>query len=449
MNSESTNISAYYSKKLYIFFTIVYTVLIQYRNLKSKIMKIPITYSRKEYFSCLKYLIDVLSSLIEEKQKELHNMDNTFGFTYESIIKIINDAFIYSKLITKEDFSRLENFLTHLFENSYFLKDDMLFAYDDFILMNIDEKRYPVNQNDIVEEKRDDHSNNNSSNALVAPQSIKYCIPKSALLEQLERIPNEQYYVLMYGISKYISNSVTDKNIKEFYSLVGKSIMDENKVNDHKIMISNIVERITELKRSLPDLLNTTEASSTLFKINKYNELFNPLDECLTKEINAFNKYVSTLFDDISNLMNVINGNMLLISEYFDMIKDINNNIVPKKWKLYKFNKNSDKYKDMDSWVNQIKHIYDVFNKWIFDGFLNVYDLSIFNDEKLFITLLPIYFQKKLPESKNCSSDKIILSRHLSFLSKNFFEFLASKLLDNLNFFLSKNSENFSNKSFL
>ena len=38
----------------------------------------------------------------------------------------------------------------------------------------------------------------------------------------------------------------------------------------------------------------------------------------------------------------------------------------------------------------------EVFNKWITDGFLNVYDLSIFNDEKLFITLLPIYFQKKI-----------------------------------------------------
>ena len=151
--------------------------------------------------------------------------------------------------------------------------------------MNIDEKRYPVNPNDIVEMKRDDHSNNTSSNALVAPQSTKYCIPKSALLEQLERIPNEQYYVLMYGVSNYMSNSVTDKNIKGFYSLVGRNVVDGNKENNHKIMINNIVERLTELKRSLPDLLNTTEASSTLFKINKYNELFNPLDECLTKEI--------------------------------------------------------------------------------------------------------------------------------------------------------------------
>ena len=418
MNSQNTNISAYYLKKLYVFFTIIYTILIQYSILQSHIMKIPVNFSRKEYFICLEYIEEVLSSLIEEKQKELHNMDNMFGFTYESIIKIINDAFIYAKLITKEDYARIEKLLLHIFENSFFMKDDVLFAYDEFILLNIDEKRYPVNMNEIVNTENDEY--NNSSNALVAQPTVKYCIPKSALLEQLEKIPNEQYYILMYGIAKYMTDNETEKDIKDFFALVGKDkAKNENKENNHKIIINTIIERLTELKRSLPDLLNTTEASSTLFKINKYNELFNPLDECLTKEINAFNKFVSTLFDDISNLMNVINGNMLLISEYLDMIKDINNNIVPKKWKLYKFNKNSDKYKDMDSWLSQIKHIYDIFNKWIFDGFLNVYDLSIFNDEKLFITLLPIYFQKKLPESQACSSDKIILNFKLTKYDSN------------------------------
>ena len=419
MNSENTNISAYYLKKLYIFFTIIYVILIQYYYMKSNIMKIPLNYSRKEYFMCLKFIVDLLSSLIEEKQKELHNLDNIFGFTYESIIKIINDAFIYSKLITNEDYSRVEKFLTNIFENSSFMKDDLLFAYNDFILFNIDEKKYPVNANELVNTGYEENNNhNNSSNALVAQPSIKYCIPKSALLEQLEKISNEQYYSLLYGISKQMTIIETEKVINGFYALVGKNkIEKEIKEEQNKLNLNNIVERLNELKRSLPDLLNTTEASSTLFKINKYNELFNPLDECLTQEINSFNIYLNSIYDEIGNLMNVINGNMLLISEYYDMLKDINDNIVPKKWKLSKFN--SSKCKDMDSWLSQIKYTYDVFNKWIFDGFLYVYDLSIFNNEKLFITLLPIYFQKKIPESKACSSDKIKLNFKLTKYESN------------------------------
>ena len=45
------------------------------------------------------------------------------------------------------------------------------------------------------------------------------------------------------------------------------------------------------------------------------------------------------------------------------------------------------------------------YNNWIYDGFAKVYDLSYFFNDRLFITLLPIYFQKKLPEGK-ASSDK-------------------------------------------
>ena len=76
MNPKNNNISAYYLKKLYVFFTIVYVILIQYSVFKSKIMKITVNFSRKEYFSCLEYIVDIISLLIEEKQKELQNVDN-------------------------------------------------------------------------------------------------------------------------------------------------------------------------------------------------------------------------------------------------------------------------------------------------------------------------------------------------------------------------------------
>ena len=413
MNSQNNNISAYYLKKLYIFFTLIYTVLIQYSILNSKIMKIPVNFSRKEYFACLEYIIEVMSSLIEEKQKELHNIDNIFGMTYESIVKIISDVFIYSKLITKNEYNRVEKLILYLFENSSFMKNETLFSYNEFILMNIEEKNYPVNANELVNKDDSFNQNNSNSNAIAAQSNIKYCIPKSALLERFKKIPNEIYYILIYGVSKYMCDNETEKNAREFYSIFNTEKIEKEKIGNDKININNIIERLTELKRSLPDLLNTTEASTTLFKINKYNELFNPLDECLTNEIKAFNNFLTGLYNDIANLMNVINGNMFLINEYHNMIKDINDNIVPQRWKLSKYN-NTNKCKDMDSWLNQIKINYDTLNKWIFDGFLNVYDLSIFSNEKLFITLLPIYFQKKLGESKQISSDKIKINFKLT-----------------------------------
>ena len=415
MNSQINNICSYYLKKLYIFFTIIYTILIQYSAFKPNLMKIPINYSRKEYFFCLEYIIDIISSLIEEKQKELQNVDNIFGFTYESVIEIITDIFIYSKLITKNEYNFIKRLIIYLFENSGFMKNETLFAYNEFILMNIDEKKYPINSNELI--NNDNTFNNQKS--LFDKLNNKYCIPKSALLKEFEKIPNEIYYILMYGISKFMYNKETEKKIKEFYEVFGNDkIKKEIKIKYNKININYITERLDELKRLLPDLIYILEANSSLFKLNKYNELLNPLDECLKQEINSFNLFLTDLYNDINNLMNVIKGNRLLIKQYYDMIRDINNNIVPKKWKLSKFD-NSSKCKNIDSWIIQIKYIYEVLNKWLFDGFLKIYDLSIFSNDKLFITLLPIYFQKRLSDSKAYSSDRIKINFKLTKYENN------------------------------
>ena len=96
---------------------------------------------------------------------------------------------------------------------------------------------------------------------------------------------------------------------------------------------------------------------------------------------------------------------MILIDKYHNMIKCINKNIVPKEWSLSKF---PDISKDIliKDWIQKIKKIYDFLNNWIYEGFAKVYDLSFINNDRLFLNLLPIYFQKKLPEGK-ISSDKI------------------------------------------
>ena len=67
------------------------------------------------------------------------------------------------------------------------MKDDSLFAYHEFVILNIDEKKYPITANEASNNEHDEYNNHNNSNALVAQNTDKYCIPKSALLEQLEK----------------------------------------------------------------------------------------------------------------------------------------------------------------------------------------------------------------------------------------------------------------------
>ena len=426
MNSEINNNSAYYLKKLYIYFTIVIVILVHYSVLKSKMFKIPINFQRKDYFSILSYLHKYMISISEDKQKEMANPDNFYGFTYESLIKIISDVFISARMITQEEFDNMNDFLQQLYDNCFFLKEDYLFFYDEFVVMNIDEKNYPINidiniakelELNEIPRKRVSvaQSSNNVSNGL------KFMIPKEALIEEFEKIPSEIYNVLLYGVSNSMIKDKKEFFVKQFFNIIcinnviseGQNIInnDSNKIN-----IKKVVETLNNLKHNLPDLLNTSEANPVLFKINKYNELFNPLDECLQVEMNNFNNFLTRLEEDINSLLGILKGDMILVDKYYNMIQSIKKNIVPKEWLLSKYPYNINE--NINSWQSKMKNIYTFFNTWIYDGSMKIYDLSFLSNVRLFMTSLPIYFQKKLPEGK-ASSDKIKLHFKLTKYDSN------------------------------
>ena len=424
MNSEINNSSAYYLKKLYIYFTIVIVTLVQYSQIKSRIFKIPIYFQRKDYFSILAYLYKYMNSISEDKQKEMANPDNFYYFTYESLIKIISDVFISARMITKEEFENMNEFLLQIYDNSFFLKKEYLFFYDEFILMNIDEKKYPIELNaslemaELSQKKRASvvQGSNNGINSSMISNGPKYLIPKSALIEEFEKIPSEIYNILLYGISNNMLKDKKEMYVKQFFNIIcinnihnkieqinANDMKDEN---NNKININKVLERLNDIKHNMPDLLNTTEANPVLFKLNKYNELFNPLDECLQVEINNFNEFLTALEYDINSLLSILKGEMILVKKYYNIIQSINLNKIPNEWSLSKYPKENSE--DLTTFMKKIKDRYNFFNTWIYDGLVKVYDLSFLSNDRLFITLLPLYFQKKLPEGK-ASSDKIKL----------------------------------------
>ena len=431
MNAEFNNSSAFYLKKLYIYFTIITAILVQYSQIKSRIFKIPIFFQRKDYFSILAYLYKYMNSISEDKQKEMANPDNFYFFTYESLIKIVSDVFISARMITKEEFENMNEFLQQIYDNSFFLKEEYLFCYDEFIIMNIDEKKYPYsNEINIYREiegaepfkKRVSmvQGNNALANS-IANNEIRYMIPKSALVEEFEKIPSEIYNSLLYGISNSMLKEKKEIYIKQFFDILCvNNVLNRNQnvqeIDVNKININKVLERVNDIKHNMPDMLNTTEANPVLFKVNKYNELFNPLDECLQVEINNFNNFLAKLEEDINSLLSILKGDMIFVKKYYNMVESINKNKVPKEWSFCKYPvENSE---DLPQLMKKIKDRYNFFNSWIYDGLVKVYDLSYFSNDRLFITLLPIYFQKKLPEGR-ASSDKITLHFKLTKYDSN------------------------------
>ncbi len=101
------------------------------------------------------------------------------------------------------------------FKNCFFFKNEVLFVYEDFIILNIDEKKFPVNNQ--LAKNNEYLDDDQGSSKQVARQDMKYRIPKRVLLDVLESIPNERYYQLIYGISKKMIDDKTAGGLKNFF----------------------------------------------------------------------------------------------------------------------------------------------------------------------------------------------------------------------------------------
>ena len=427
INGEYVSNASFYFRKLYILFLIINAVLVQYVSINPRYIKIPINYCKKDFLISLRFLDKYLTSLSEDKLKELNNADNLYFFTYESLIKIVFDSLICSRLIYKEDYNKLNKILTLFLEGERFLREtDCLFRFDEFEVNTIDEKLYPVldSQKNTIGSSKNITSNADQKTTTknTNTSTFKYFIPKSAIEELFEKIPNERYYELLQGTSIEMINDRTGEIIKNFYNIacknkeISKNKMENALKHNEDLKISNALETLNinsvelikaldKIKNSLPDQLNITDANPALFKLNKFNEYFNPLDECLQTEIDNYNKYLSDVTEDITNIYAILQGDMILISKYYYMIVDLNRKILPDSWKI---NKKSKDIISLENWISKLKYRFDTINEWILNGTLKVFDLSIFSDIKLFMIMLPLYFHRRIPDELNVLSSERI-----------------------------------------
>jgi hypothetical protein len=150
MNYEQHISTIFHMKKVYIYFLIINSVLLQYSFIHSKIYKIPIDFCKKDFIISLKFLDQYMSSINEDKHKALLDPDNSLGFNFDSIIKMTMDTFVSSRLIYREDEERVSKMLSQFLDGEQFLRDNYnYFSYDDFVIPKINEKLYPRKRNQV------------------------------------------------------------------------------------------------------------------------------------------------------------------------------------------------------------------------------------------------------------------------------------------------------------
>jgi hypothetical protein len=391
-------------KKLYVYITIIHAVLVQYCTIKNGVFKIPIEFRRKDYYSTLQFVMSYMGSQTEDKLKELSNKDNLYGFTYDSLINIILDVFVSNRMIFSDDVARLNKVIKPLFEEEGFLSDKFLFNFKNIVINNIEPEKIEE------ENKNEDEEEFINQNNEVKVNLIK----KEQLIHEFEKINNEEFYKIMFAISAKILRKNAENQLNRFYNVIisGKMKEDENEIITDKISLNfpEILNTINEMKSSLPDPLSTNEGNPALFKINKLNDYFNPMDKTLKKEIKYYNRYLTFITNEIKNINGSLKGEINLTNEYYEIYSYLNKKLLPPKWKIFKTNKNI----NIEQWKKQIKKAFEDINIWIKEGCLNLYDVSLIINKNIFFDNLPMYFLRKNPTESKITPEKVIIKYSIS-----------------------------------
>jgi hypothetical protein len=371
-----------------------------------------------------------------------------------SLINVVFECFGANRLIYREENMRLFKILLKFFDDEKFMKEFIYFDsrlaarnVEDInlnfelkpleniesinVFSNYDEK---MNNNyiDISRGKSskklqivsNSNSNNNiniSNNLMVDNNSMNnnnnftYLSLEAVYKMLIENIPLEKYYNLISTVNENLLkeklHSTPNFYFENFCNLQKKtfnSYTDSTDNDLNNIDINSLFKRLASIQDNLPeDISVTEEACSAIFKMNKNNELVNPIDESLSFELRTYNSYVKRIKEDIEFIRKVLKGELLMNEDYNEMIHELCKETLPKKWKLHSFPvKNS----NISHWLDNLKENFLILRKWLATASLDVYKLSMFYNPKLFLFTILLSFSRLLDKSPEKINLKLIIT---------------------------------------
>lgn len=363
--NTANNISLY-MKKAFFYTILTHCVLVRLNTLPTSITKIPLAYRKKDLICALTFIDSFITALPEDRVVLFSNTDNDIGFTYSSLVTIMIDAFVNTKMVYADDIVRLNKIIGKIFEDeATMLNEKYLFNYNEFII-----------DNDINKE-------------VITHQDV---------IDKLSSISSEKYYSLIYSLSPMVSHNEIRNSLFSFYDIIYTSLNGKPQLKSQSLKYNTplLSQILNHIKLGLPDTLNASEGYALLFKVNKLNDFINPFDTCLLAEMDSYNNYIAMIQNDITSLSFALNREMEIVKDYADILDALSTSKLPAKWALSK----NDIGMKVDKWLNMIKERFSIFNTWINEGGLKCYDFNVLINKNLFIGILPQYFIRKFNDDK-------------------------------------------------
>ena len=390
INSQNYFMRLFLRKLIYYYISI-------FGLLQSIQLNNPFIITINDFYYLCQYIISFLEqeNFTEEKYNEFINLENPSGNNFISFINILDNIFIFSRQILKEDESKLHKFISELFNFKIFMDPDFYLEIGS-IKISVTSKdssstlNYDLTCEDIYK-----------SFDIFSIEDYELILPNSSLSE----INTKKYY----NSNKIIKNLITAINMNYYNEEKNIEIdnLDLNKIYKHLIDLQeniplSVVYQISEYTIGLDSV---DEVNPSMFKKNKYGLFFNSLDNTIYNEVRLFNKKLELFHIQINLLKSMITGERIYSNLFYNNFKLLNNDIIPFDFNILNMNENIDKdYNDdednennwsFDTFKKIINYRIHLFKTWLKDGFLKCYHLPLFYNIQLFINDLKIHFSKK------------------------------------------------------
>ncbi len=399
-----------FSRKLFFHILLAHSVLKIYQSFGSQLYNLQYKFDKKDFYYCFKFIKMYLEKIGDKDEANNNSPNNYNNNNYLSLVSICIDTFYLNRIMYKEDYQRVKKLMHRFFEEKEFMNEGYLMFY-----RNSHDKTFVIRNMDatLVDEVEDKYTMNEAITNMNL-EEVK---------NLLDKIPLENYYDLINNLPYELINQKM-KNLSAYYfenmiklnKIYIKSYknMEINKL--YNVDAEKFSQIILHLKENLPEKIYFgEEASSVIFKLTKNGEYINPMDESIKFEVIKYNDFLLKIMEDMDVMSKIVRGEILFNDHYNNMIFDVYNSKLPKKWQLHSFilKKDSNNTYDLNIWLENIKDRFLILRKWLQLGLLEIFPLKLFYNFKLFIFCVMNLFSRKA----GVTPDEIVLK---FFLTKYF-----------------------------
>ena len=318
----------------------------------------------------------------EEKYKnEFIVVENNYGFNYMNLILVLNNIFIYTRQIDKNDESKVNKLLSDFFDFKTFLNTDY---YLDFGNLKINS--LPNNPDMSFEEVYNLFDK-------YFYEIYENLLPTQSINEQKEKEVKYTYNIFNNIISVYQSSNQNLEYTEKKQEKINYMKIKQNLIKFKEYIPKKIQYIIQVDAMNLESNENTINPS--LFKKNRFGLYFNPIDESLLYEIIYFNKKLEHIQTELDILISMLEGKFYYDFYHIESFEILDKDNVPKELNIYYdiqgFNKNISfpVYKEI------LNNRISIFRNWLSEGSLNCYHLPLFNNLELFFYTIKMHFCRK------------------------------------------------------